>query len=163
MSGDESRTCPYCGWPFKPTERHRTERVLPFCSHGCRLALAGSSSERAPPGVSACAAGAPQPTADGDPVRQDAAALAALLACTIPEAQAAIQGYSHALVMCAGKPRKMALLGAVIAAGGDLRRPNCRKIATALHCPASSLRRLLAELSAHPVLGVVLLRRHRHG
>jgi hypothetical protein len=30
--------CPYCEWTFTITRRHRAERVLPYCSHGCRLA-----------------------------------------------------------------------------------------------------------------------------
>lgn len=32
-----SQTCPYCGWSFEVTQRHRAEAVLPYCSHGCRL------------------------------------------------------------------------------------------------------------------------------
>ena len=31
--------CPYCGWDFAETPRHRSEGVLPYCSHGCRLAV----------------------------------------------------------------------------------------------------------------------------
>lgn len=42
MSASASQTetlkCPYCGWPFVVTSRHRSERVLPYCSHGCSIA-----------------------------------------------------------------------------------------------------------------------------
>lgn len=38
---DKSRDCPYCGWSFVPTLRHRAESVTPFCSHGCKLAKYG--------------------------------------------------------------------------------------------------------------------------
>lgn len=34
----ETKVCNYCGWVFKITPRHRSERVLPYCSHGCRIA-----------------------------------------------------------------------------------------------------------------------------
>jgi endogenous inhibitor of DNA gyrase (YacG/DUF329 family) len=30
------KTCPYCGWTFNPTARHASEKVLPYCSLGCR-------------------------------------------------------------------------------------------------------------------------------
>ena len=29
-------TCPYCGWHFTATARHASEKVLPYCSLGCR-------------------------------------------------------------------------------------------------------------------------------
>jgi len=28
--------CPYCSWEFTPTARHESEKVLPYCSLGCR-------------------------------------------------------------------------------------------------------------------------------
>ena len=34
----ETHRCPYCGWPFVVTPRHRSERVYPYCSHGCSIA-----------------------------------------------------------------------------------------------------------------------------
>lgn len=37
-------TCPYCGWTFAITKRHEGERVLPYCSHGCRLAVEAPTS-----------------------------------------------------------------------------------------------------------------------
>jgi hypothetical protein len=33
---EPTQTCPYCNWPFTPTEKHTLERVLPYCSLGCR-------------------------------------------------------------------------------------------------------------------------------
>ncbi len=38
MTGEvkETRLCGYCGWPFEVTPRHRSERVVPYCSLGCR-------------------------------------------------------------------------------------------------------------------------------
>jgi hypothetical protein len=35
----ETKKCPYCGWIFEVTPRHKNERVLPHCSHGCRIAM----------------------------------------------------------------------------------------------------------------------------
>jgi len=35
----ETKKCPYCGWVFEVTPRHKNERVLPHCSHGCRIAM----------------------------------------------------------------------------------------------------------------------------
>jgi DNA-directed RNA polymerase specialized sigma24 family protein len=52
-----TKTCPYCGWEFTPTTRHRAERVLPYCSHGCRLACASEPSHHGASHVSIDAAG----------------------------------------------------------------------------------------------------------
>ncbi len=35
----ETKKCPYCGWTFEVTPRHRSEKVYPFCSHGCSIAM----------------------------------------------------------------------------------------------------------------------------
>lgn len=32
----ETMLCHYCGWPFAVTPRHRAEKVVPYCSLGCR-------------------------------------------------------------------------------------------------------------------------------
>lgn len=32
----ETMLCHYCGWPFAVTARHRAEKVVPYCSLGCR-------------------------------------------------------------------------------------------------------------------------------
>jgi len=158
-----SQTCPYCGWSFEVTQRHRAEAVLPYCSHGCRLATAGTAREPANRSVTACADDQEDTRSPTSAASPRAAALAALLACSLDGAQAAMVAYTHALILCNGKARKLAILGAIIAAGGDLRRPNCRKVAAGVGCKASELRKTLREIEAHPVLGSVLLRRHGRG
>ncbi len=35
---NETHRCPYCGWEFTVTPRHRSEKVFPYCSHGCSIA-----------------------------------------------------------------------------------------------------------------------------
>lgn len=35
----ETHKCPYCGWTFAVTPQHRHQRVYPYCSHGCRIAM----------------------------------------------------------------------------------------------------------------------------
>lgn len=35
---NETNKCPYCGWTFEVTARHRSEKVFPYCSHGCSIA-----------------------------------------------------------------------------------------------------------------------------
>jgi len=37
--------CPYCGWEFTAHARHKAERVLPYCSHGCKLAVVAAPSK----------------------------------------------------------------------------------------------------------------------
>jgi endogenous inhibitor of DNA gyrase (YacG/DUF329 family) len=36
---NETHRCPYCHWVFEVTPRHRSEKVYPFCSHGCSIAV----------------------------------------------------------------------------------------------------------------------------
>jgi len=157
-----SQTCPYCGWSFEVTQRHRAEAVLPYCSHGCRLATAGTARETAHRAVTACAADQEDTRSPASAASPRAAALAALLACSLDGAQEAMVAYTHALILCNGKASKLAILGAVIAAGGDLRRPNCRKLAVGGY-QRTQLRKTLREIEAHPVLGSVVLRRHGRG
>lgn len=46
MKDEAQQVCPYCDWTFTVTRRHVSERVLPYCSHGCRLAVQAAPSNK---------------------------------------------------------------------------------------------------------------------